>query len=48
MYVNGKMRPVETGIWERGIKENNTGSKFNYEYPQYHNNMIIKINKIIF
>jgi hypothetical protein len=33
MYVNGKMRPVETtpGIGGRGIKENDGGSDFNYD-----------------
>jgi hypothetical protein len=32
MYVNGKMRPVETipGMRGGGIKENNGGSEFNY------------------
>jgi hypothetical protein len=33
MYVNGKVRPVETilGKGQREIKENNGGSKFNYD-----------------
>jgi hypothetical protein len=33
MYINGKMRPVETiqGMGEGGIKENDGGSKFNYD-----------------
>jgi hypothetical protein len=33
MYVNGKMRPVETipGMGGRGIKENDGGSEFNYD-----------------
>jgi hypothetical protein len=33
MYVNGKMRPVETILrmgWY-GIKENDRGGKFNYD-----------------
>jgi hypothetical protein len=33
MYVNGKMRPVETipGMGEGGIKEHGGGCKFNYD-----------------
>jgi hypothetical protein len=33
MYVNGKMRPVETspGLEGREIKENDRGGKFNYD-----------------
>jgi hypothetical protein len=33
MYVNGKMRPVETipGTVEGDIKENDRGGEFNYE-----------------
>jgi hypothetical protein len=33
MYINGKMRPVETvpGVEGRGIKENDGGSEFNYD-----------------
>jgi hypothetical protein len=33
MYVNGKMRPVETvpGIEGGQIKENNGGGEFNYD-----------------
>jgi hypothetical protein len=33
MYVNGKMRPVETvpGMGRRGIRENDGGGKFNYD-----------------
>jgi hypothetical protein len=32
MYVNGKMRPVESilGMGEEGIKENDGGGKFKY------------------
>jgi hypothetical protein len=49
MYVDGKMRPVETipSMGGRGIKENNSGREFNYDifkifvnvimYPQYNN-----------
>jgi hypothetical protein len=33
MYVDGKMRPVETipGIGEKGIKENDGGGESNYD-----------------
>jgi hypothetical protein len=33
MYVNGKMRPVETvpGMEEGGIKKNDGGDGFNYD-----------------
>jgi hypothetical protein len=33
MYVNGKMRPVETvpGMGEGGIKENGGGGEFKYD-----------------
>jgi hypothetical protein len=33
MYVNGKMRPLETfpGMRGREIKENNGGGEFNYD-----------------
>jgi hypothetical protein len=33
MYINGRMRPVETipGIRGRGIKENDGGGEFNYD-----------------
>jgi hypothetical protein len=33
MYVNGKMRPVETvpGMEGGGIKENDGGGEFNYD-----------------
>jgi hypothetical protein len=33
MYVNGKMRPVETipGMEGEGIKENDGGGEFNYD-----------------
>jgi hypothetical protein len=33
MYVNGKMRPVETipEMGRRGIKENDGGGEFNYD-----------------
>jgi hypothetical protein len=32
MYVDGRMRPVETipGMWGRRIKENDGGGEFNY------------------
>jgi hypothetical protein len=50
---NGKMRLVETifGMGEDGMKENDGGGEFNYDfckcymYPQYNDNMI---NKNIF
>jgi hypothetical protein len=32
MYGNGKMRPVETGEWGRGIKENDGGMNSNMIY----------------
>jgi hypothetical protein len=50
MYINEKMRPVETvlGMGEEGIK-NDRGGEFNYDsvksfvnvtmYPQYNNNL---------
>jgi hypothetical protein len=33
MYINGKMRPVETipGMVEEGIKENDEGVEFKYD-----------------
>jgi hypothetical protein len=33
MYVNGKMRPVETtpGMGAEGIKQNDGAGKFNYD-----------------
>jgi hypothetical protein len=33
-HENGKMRPVEgiSGLGRRGIKENDGGGKFNYDY----------------
>jgi hypothetical protein len=33
MYVNGKMKPVETipGIGGKGVKENDGRGKFNYD-----------------
>jgi hypothetical protein len=33
MYVNGKLRPVETtpGMEEGGVKEDDWGSEFNYD-----------------
>jgi hypothetical protein len=52
MYVNGRMRPVETilGMGGVGIGENDGGGKFNYDilrtfvnvtlYPQYNNKKI--------
>jgi hypothetical protein len=49
MYVNGKLRPVETipGMWEGETKDNDGGGELSYDirtfinvtmYPQYNNN----------